>query len=84
MTIIEFINFVLYEITGDTILFEMPDLVEYISSITNWTQFLNPMCLCSVIAYVGAFVFVWSFCFVLPYRFIKRLIGFPSRKGSEK
>lgn len=83
MNIFEFVQFILNELVGYAVIVEVPELFDIYSNITNWTQIFNPVIICSTIVYVGIFLFVWQMCFILPYRFIKRLIRFPSRKGSE-
>lgn len=82
MNIIEFFNYIYSVLTGSTA-FEMNELVNYFSNISHWTQIFNPPFFLGALVYILVGVFIIQFTMILPVRIAKRLIKYPSRKGSE-
>ena len=89
MTINEFFNYILTPFLGsndgfilnvDTLYITMFDNI----NADNWTALLTPQIFCSALLYIGLFVGLWSILIVFPYRLIKRLIGYRSKKSSER
>lgn len=83
MTLIEFFNYIYVTLTG----VELPpidDIMYHFDHITHWTQIFNPVYFITSIVYFLVGWFIIQFCFILPVRYLKKIIGFPSRKGSER
>lgn len=57
------------------------DLITAMSNLPNWYDLLSPQIVISWLVY---FVFAYGILFtliIIPYRFFKKLIGVPKRRG---
>lgn len=86
MTVYELFNYILAPFGLDNFVLNGAELTAIFNSATSdkWQMLLNPSVIFSSILYFGVAVACWQIVFVFPYRLIKKLIGFPSRKSCEK
>ena len=83
MNIITYINIILNQMVG----FQIPNIAEitdYFSQITEWSQMFAPPYFIGAIIYIFSAYAMFSLTCIFPFRLLKKLIKFPSRKGCEK
>lgn len=82
--LVEFIRYMLSGLGLSNLLLTLEELVQYVSGLTDWSQLIRPDLLFSVTFYLGAGIGIWQICIVFPFRLLKRLIRYPSRKACER
>lgn len=83
MNIISYINMILIEMLG----FEIPNISEitqYFSNISEWSQMFAPTYFIGAIIYIFSAYGLFCLCCIYPFRLLKKLIRYPSRKRSER
>lgn len=80
----EYLNYILNGLGFSNLLLTLQDIVLYVSDLTDWSQLVRPDLLFSVIFYLGAGIGIWSIVVVYPYRLLKKIIKYPSRKACEQ
>lgn len=67
--------------------FQIPQIAEitdYYVNITEWAQMFAPAYFIGAIIYIFSAYALFSLTCIFPFRLLKKLIKFPSRKGSER
>lgn len=83
MNIISYINMILVEMLG----FQIPqitEITEYYASITEWAQMFAPTYFVGAIIYIFSAYALFALTCIFPFRLLKKLIKYPSRKVSER
>lgn len=86
MFIYDFMNYVLAPFGLSDFVLIPSELFSLFSEATSdkWQMLLRPDVICSSLLYLGVFVAVWEILLVFPFRLVKRLIGYRSRKSVER
>lgn len=86
MYINEFMNYVLQPFGLDNFVLNGAELTSIFNSATSdkWQMLLNPSVIFSSVLYLGVAFAVFQILLVFPFRTIKRLIGYRSRKSCER
>ena len=83
MNIYEYIDYIIENMLG----FHLADIdgvFEYFSNTTYFTQAFNPVMFLSAFIYIMCGIGLFQICCVYPFRLLKKLIKYPSRKACEK
>lgn len=83
MNIITYIEMILINMLGVGIPY-FTEVTEYYSNISNIGQIFAPAYFISAIIYISASIGLFQLCVVFPFRLLKKLIRYPSRKACEK
>ena len=81
--LIDYINYVLNGV-GLPSLMNLSDLMTYYQNVTEWSQIFNPQVLFTTLAIFCSSWAIFSLICIMPFRLLKKLINYPSRKGCEK
>lgn len=86
MNIFEFFNYILQPFGLEGFVLNGAELTAIFNSATSdkWQMLLNPSVIFTSILVFGVAFALWQILFVFPFRLVKKLIGFRSRKSVER